>query len=226
MNPLLEKFNTKYTSSPFGNQRRTLSSSFQELVKTSEKEIDEITNNSEEPTFENTIEAMAFLENNWTEFPIFFLISILLKPMTRFRKSLRKFRLLTEFSSKISQNEKLFERIKNVYDQKDRLSLNEEQQTLLNETYKGFVRSGALLNEEDKKKLEKINMDLSIKSLQFGQNALASTNAYFKHITDKEELKGIPEAILHNTKKMPRKRFGRLCDYFAISKLSSGNDLR
>ena len=74
--------------------------------------------------------------------------------------------------------------------------LNEEQQTLLTETYKGFVRSGALLNDDDKKKLEKINIDLSMKSLQFGQNVLASTNAYFKHIENKEDLKGIPDAIL------------------------------
>ncbi len=67
---------------------------------------------------------------------------------------------------------------------------------LLNETYKGFVRSGALLNEEDKEKLKNISMDLSLKSLQFGQNVLASTNAYFKHITHKEDLAGIPEAII------------------------------
>ena len=104
--------------------------------------------------------------------------------------------LLTEFSAKISQNEKLFDRIKKVYDQKENLDLNEEQKTLLEETYKDFVRNGALLNEEQKKELEKINMELSIKSLQFGQNVLASTNAYFKHITDKDELKGIPEVIL------------------------------
>lgn len=62
--------------------------------------------------------------------------------------------LLTEYSSKISQNEKLFERIKKVYDEKTNYELNEEQQTLLNETYKGFVRNGALLNEEDKEKLK------------------------------------------------------------------------
>lgn len=66
----------------------------------------------------------------------------------------------------------------------------------IKETYQGFVRNGALLTEEDKKKLEKINIDLSMKSLQFGQNVLASTNAYYKHITNKEDLVGIPEPIL------------------------------
>ncbi|MDN5627226.1 MAG: M3 family metallopeptidase, partial [Weeksellaceae bacterium] len=167
------------------------------LIKTSEKEIDDIANNSEAPTFGNTIEAMAFSGEQLDRVSNIFFNLNSAETNDEIQKIAQDVSpLLTEFSSKISQNEKLFDRIKTVYDQKDSLSLNEEQQMLLNETYKGFVRSGALLNKEDKKKLEKINMDLSIKSLQFGQNALASTNAYFKHITDKEELKGIPEAVL------------------------------
>ena len=198
MNPLLEKFSTKYTSSPFSDiKEEHYLPAFQELIKISEKEIDEITNNSETPTFENTIESMAFSGEQLDRVSSIFFNLNSAETNDEIQKIAQEVSpLLTEFSSKISQNEKLFERIKNVYDQKETLSLNEEQKMLLNETYKGFVRSGALLNEEDKKKLEKINMDLSIKSLQFGQNALASTNAYFKHITDKEELKGIPEAIL------------------------------
>jgi peptidyl-dipeptidase Dcp len=198
MNPLLEKFSTKYTSSPFSEiKKEHYLPAFQELIKTSEKEIDEITNNPETPTFENTIEAMAFSGEQLDRVSSIFFNLNSAETNDEIQKIAQDVSpLLTEFSSKISQNEKLFERIKNVYDKKGTLSLNEEQKMLLNETYKGFVRSGALLNEEDKKKLEKINMDLSIKSLQFGQNALASTNAYFKHITDKEELKGIPEAIL------------------------------
>ena len=198
MNPLLEKFNTKYTSSPFSDiKEEHYLPAFQELVKTAEKEIDEITNNPEPPTFENTIEAMAFSGEQLDRVSSIFFNLNSAETNDEIQKIAQDVSpLLTEFSSKISQNEKLFERIKNVYDQKDTLSLNEEQKMLLNETYKGFVRSGALLNKDDKKKLEKINMDLSIKSLQFGQNALASTNAYFKHITNKEELKGIPEAIL------------------------------
>lgn len=198
MNPLLEKFKTKYTSSPFSDiKEEHYLPAFQELIKTSEKEINEITSNPETPTFENTIEAMAFSGEQLDRVSSIFFNLNSAETNDEVQKIAQDVSpLLTEFSSKISQNEKLFERIKNVYDQKDTLSLNDEQEMLLNETYKGLVRSGALLNEEDKKKLEKINMDLSVKSLQFGQNALASTNAYFRHITDKEELKGIPEAIL------------------------------
>ena len=198
MNPLLEKFNTKYTSSPFSAiKEEHYLPAFQELIYVSEQEIDEITNNSEEPTFENTIEAMAFSGEQLDRVSnIFFNINSA-ETNDEIQKIAQEVSpLLTEFSSKISQNEKLFERIKKVYDQKDILSLNEEQEMLLNETYKGFVRSGALLSEQDKKKLEKINMELSTKSLQFGQNALASTNAYLKHIINKEDLKGIPEAVI------------------------------
>src|SRR5690606_16138370 len=104
--------------------------------------------------------------------------------------------LLTEFSTKISQNEKLFEKIKKVFEEKEKYNLNEEQQMLLNETYKGFVRSGALLNDDEKEKFKNISVELSKKSLQFGQNVLAETNNYFKHITDEKELAGIPEPIL------------------------------
>ncbi len=198
MNPLLEKFNTKYTSSPFEEiKEEHYLPAFQELVKTAEKEINDITENPDSPTFENTIEAMVFSGEQLDRVSSIFFNLNSAETNDEIQKIAQEVSpLLTEFSSKISQNEKLFERIKSVYDQKDTLSLNDEQKMLLNETYKGFVRSGALLNEEDKKKLEKISMDLSIKSLQFGQNALASTNAYFKHITNKDELKEIPEAIL------------------------------
>jgi len=208
MNPLLEKFNTKYTSSPFEEiKEEHYLPAFKELIKISEQEISTITENPAEPTFANTIEAMAFSGEQLDRVSSIFFNLNSAETNDEIQKIAQEVSpLLTEFSSKISQNEKLFKRIKNVYDQKDKLSLNEEQQTLLTETYKGFVRSGALLNDEDKKKLEKISMDLSVKSLQFGQNALASTNAYFKHITDKNELKGIPEAILHQYQEDAKER--------------------
>lgn len=198
MNPLLQKFDTKYTSAPFADiKEEHYLPAFQELIKISENEIDEIANNPEAPTFENTIEAMAFSGEQLDRVSSIFFNLNSAETNDEIQKIAQDVSpLLTEFSSKISQNEKLFGRIKAVYDEKDKLELNDEQEMLLNETYKGFVRSGALLSEEDKKKLEKINMDLSIKSLQFGQNVLASTNSYFTHITNKEELKGIPEAVL------------------------------
>ena len=198
MNPLLQKFNTKYNSAPFNEiKEEHYLPAFKELIEKSKKEIDEIANNPEEATFKNTIEALAYSGEQLDAVSSIFFNLNSAETNDEIQKIAQEVSpILSEFSSQISQNEALFARIKKVFDEKENYSLNEEQQMLLNETYKGFVRNGALLNDEDKKKLEKINMDLSLKSLQFGQNVLAETNNYFKHILDKNDLAGIPEAIL------------------------------
>ena len=198
MNILTENFTTPYQSAPFDQiKNEDYLPAFKELIQKSEKEIDAIINNKEDPTFENTIEALAFSGDQLDRASNIFFNLNSAETSDELQQIAQKVSpILTEYSSKISQNEALFNRIKKVYDQKEKYHLNEEQEMLLNETYKGFVRSGALLNEEDKEKLKKISMDLSLKSLQFGQNVLASTNAYFKHVTNKEDLAGIPEAII------------------------------
>ena len=198
MNILTQKFNTKYETAPFQEiKEENYLPGFQELIAQSEKEIDTIANNPAEATFENTIEALAYSGEQLDRVSSIFFNLNSAETNDEIQKIAQEVSpILTEFSSKISQNEKLFQRIKKVFDEKENLNLNEEQKTLLNETYKGFVRNGALLNEEDKKKLEKIDIDLSVKSLNFGQNVLAATNAYFKHIINKEDLAGIPEPIL------------------------------
>lgn len=199
MNILTQQFNTQYNTPPFNEiNEADFLPAFKELISLSEQEIDQIAENPEKPTFENTIEALAYSGEKLDVVSNIFFNLNSAETNDEIQKIAQEVSpLLTEFSSKISQNTKLFERIKKVFDEKDQYQLNEEQQMLLKETYKGFVRSGALLNDEDKKTLEKLNMDLSVKSLQFGQNVLASTNAYFKHVTDKNELTGIPEAILN-----------------------------
>lgn len=199
MNILTENFNTPYHSAPFDQiKNEDFLPAFKELIQKSEAEVDTIIDNNEEPTFENTIEALAFSgEKLDIASNIFFNLNSAETSDELQQIAQEVSPILTEYSSKISQNEALFSRIKKVYDEKEKYNLNEEQQMLLNETYKGFVRSGALLNEEDKEKLKKISMDLSLKSLKFGQNVLASTNAYFKHITDKKDLAGVPEAIIN-----------------------------
>ena len=208
MNILIQKFNTKYETAPFQEiKEENYLPAFQELITQSEKEIDAIANNPAEATFENTIEALAYSGEQLDRVSSIFFNLNSAETNDEIQKIAQEVSpILTEFSSKISQNEKLFRRIKKVFDEKENLNLNEEQKTLLNETYKGFVRNGALLNEEDKKKLEKIDIDLSVKSLNFGQNVLAVTNAYFKHITNKEDLAGIPEPILAQYAEEAKKR--------------------
>ena len=198
MNPLLQKFNTKYNSAPFNEiKEEHYLPAFKELIEISKKEIEKIANNTEEANFSNTIEALAYSGEQLDVVSNIFFNLNSAETNDEIQKIAQEVSpLLSEYSSQISQNEELFARIKKVFDEQEKYTLNEEQQMLLNETYKGFVRNGALLNDEDKKKLEKINMDLSLKSLQFGQNVLAETNNYFKHITNKKDLAGIPEAIL------------------------------
>ncbi|ROI02603.1 M3 family peptidase [Chryseobacterium sp. G0240] len=198
MNILIEKFNTPYHSAPFNYiKNEDYLPAFRELIQQSEEEINAIVNNPEAPTFQNVIEALAYSgEQLDVVSNIFFNLNSAETSDEIQQIAQEVSPILTEYSSKISQNEALFNKIKKVYDEKEKYNLNEEQKMLLDETYKSFVRSGALLNEEDKEKLKKISMDLSLKSLQFGQNVLASTNAYFKHITNKEDLAGIPDAII------------------------------
>ncbi|MGZ5284068.1 MAG: M3 family metallopeptidase [Kaistella sp.] len=207
-NPLLENFLTPYNSAPFNDiKEEHFLPAFQELIKISEKEIDDIAANSEEPTFENVIEALAFSgEKLDVVSGIFFNLNSA-ETNDEIQKIAQEVSpLLTEFSAKISQNEKLFEKIKKVYDEHAKYNLNDEQRMLLNETYKGFVRSGALLNDADKEKFKNISIELSKKSLQFGQNVLAETNNYFKHITDEKDLAGIPEAILNQYREEAKER--------------------
>lgn len=198
MNILTEKFNTPYHAAPFDKiKNEDFLPAFKTLIEESEKEIDDIAQNPEEATFENTVELLAFSGEQLERVSSIFFNLNSAETSDELQQIAQKVSpILTEYSSKISQNEALFSRIKKVFDEKEKYNLSEEQEMLLNETYKGFVRSGALLNDEEKEKLRNINRDLSLKSLQFGQNVLASTNNYFKHITSKEDLAGIPEAIL------------------------------
>lgn len=207
-NPLLKNFDTKYQSAPFDEiKEEHFLPAFQELIKISEKEIDNIVENAENPTFENVIEALAYSgEKLDVVSGIFFNLNSA-ETNDEIQKIAQEVSpLLTEFSAKISQNEKLFSKIKKVYEEQQKYQLNEEQQMLLSETYKGFVRSGALLNETDKEKFKEISIELSKKSLQFGQNVLAETNNYFKHIKDEKDLAGIPEAILNQYREEAKER--------------------
>ena len=207
-NPLLENFQTPYQSAPFNEiKEEHFLPAFQELIKISEKEIDDIVKNPEAPTFANVIEALAFSgEKLDVVSGIFFNLNSA-ETNNKIQKIAQEVSpLLTEYSARISQNEQLFEKIKKVYEEQQKYQLNEEQQMLLSETYKGFVRSGALLNESDKEKFKNISIELSKKSLQFGQNVLAETNNYFKHITDEKDLAGIPAPILEQYREEAKER--------------------
>ena len=104
--------------------------------------------------------------------------------------------LLSAHGDDISLNPELFARIKAVYDRKDDLELNTSQAKLLEDTYKSFVRGGALLDEEQKEKFRKINEELSVLSVKFGDNLLAETNGFKLILEDEADLEGLPESVI------------------------------
>ncbi len=190
-NPLLKEYNT----APFSKiENKHFLPAISQLIEDTKAEIESITSNSEAPTFENTIEA---LENTGEKLDratsIFFNLNSA-ETNDEIQKLAQEISpMLTEFSNDMLLNESLFERIKSVYKQKDSLNLSGEQRMLLNKKYKAFSRNGANLSEEKKKELRTIDAELSKLSLSFGENVLAETNKYELHITNKEDLAGLPE---------------------------------
>ena len=108
--------------------------------------------------------------------------------------------LLTKFQNDIRLNLKLFERIRYVFENEDQTKLNDEQRSLLNKEYKGFVRNGALLDDASKEKLRSIDTQLAQLSLSFGEHVLADTQAYHLHIDDEKHLKGLPTSAIEMAK--------------------------
>jgi len=194
-NPLLKKFNTKYTTAPFSQiKNEHFKPAFKEAIKIAKAEIDTITKNTGVPTFENTIEMLEFSGKTLKRISSIFFNLNSAETNDEIQKIAQEVSpWLSEFANDIRLNEKLYKRVRLVFDIKDELNLTAEQDMLLNNQYKMFVRNGANLNDTDKSKLREIDKKLSKLSLQFGENVLAETNAFELHITAEKQLKGLPE---------------------------------
>ena len=197
-NPLLSPFD----AAPFSKIATSdYEPAFKEAIQWAKAEIDAIVTNSEQATFANTIEAMAYSGQQLDRISnVFFNLNSAETNDEMQQIAQVVAPLLSAFSNDITLNPALFERVKSVVDTTNRESLSEEQKTLLDKTYKGFVRNGALLNEEQKAKLRDIDHQLSVLSLQFGENVLAETNAYELHLTDESDLAGLPEGAIEAAK--------------------------
>ncbi|WP_425077459.1 M3 family metallopeptidase [Psychroserpens sp. S379A] len=195
MNILNIPFDTAHQTAPFSKiKNEDFLPAFKKAIKDAKAEIDEITNNTEVPTFENTIEALDFSGEQLDRISsIFFNLNSAETNDTIQKIAQEVSPLLSEFSNDITLNETLFKRVKTVYDKKDSLNLNTEQQTLLDKKYKGFSRNGANLSEDKKERLREIDKQLSQLKLKFGENVLAETNAFEMHLTNEEDLAGLPE---------------------------------
>ena len=202
MKLLTQQFNTKYDTAPFSQiKTEDYKPAFEENIKAAKAEIDAIIQNTEAPTFENTLEALDFAGNALDRLSSIFFNLNSAETSEEMQKIAQEVSpLLTEFSNDITLNEDLFKRIKSVYDQKDSLNLTTEQLTLLDKKYKSFVRNGALLNDEQKAKLREIDTQLAKLKLTFGENVLAETNNYHLQITNENDLNGLPEGVIEAAK--------------------------
>ncbi|MCH7402447.1 M3 family metallopeptidase [Belliella kenyensis] len=200
MNPFFEAYDTPFEVPPFDKiKNEHFAPAIREGIKQHQAEIDQIVNNSEEPTFENTIEAMEYAGELLSKASTVFYNLNSANTNDEIQAIAKELAPeISAHSDNISLNAELFKRVKAVWDSKESLNLNPEQEKLLEKTYKSFVRNGANLSEADKEKLREINTKLSSLTLQFGQNLLAETNA-FKLVVDKEEdLAGLPKGLIES----------------------------
>ncbi|KIA85359.1 M3 family metallopeptidase [Flavobacterium sp. AED] len=195
MSILTHHFNTKYNTAPFSKiKNEDFLPAFQKGIEFAKAEIDAIVRNPIKPTFENTIEALAFSGDVLDRISSIFFNLNSAETNDEIQKIAQEVSpLLSEFGNDVRLNPDLFARVKTVYEQRDKLNLNPEQTTLLDKKYKSFSRNGANLPEDKKNQLREIDKELSKMSLQFGENVLAETQAYQLHITNESDLAGLPE---------------------------------
>lgn len=194
-NPLLQEWNTPFTIPPFDLIRpEHFKPAVEHAIEVARREIDEIVTRREEPGFENTIETLEHageLLNRIT--PVLFNLNSS-DTTPELQAAAREISpLLTNFANDISLNPELFRKVRAVYDRRESLNLDPEQDILLDRKYKGFVRGGAALSDEEKERFRTITVELSALSLQFEENVLAETNDFTLHLTAEEEMAGLPE---------------------------------
>lgn len=204
----LNKFNTKYSFSPFSKINLSdYKPAFEECIEKAKAEIDAVIQNTENPTFENTIEALDFAGENLDRLSSIFFNLNSAETSEEMQKIAQEVSpLLTAFSNDITLNEDLFKKVKAVYDQKNSLTLTTEQATLLDKKYKGFARNGALLSEDKKMRLREIDKDLAKLKLTFGENVLAETNNYQLHLTNESDLSGLPEGTIEAARTLAKSK--------------------
>ena len=195
-NPLLEQPNTPFGVPAFDKVKlEHYLPAFESAIAAQKAEVEAIVNNEAEPTFENTIVALdrtGMLLDRVQGVFFNVLEADGNDEMNEIAEQVSP--MLSELSDGIILNDRLFQRVKFVYDQRDQLGLNPEQMRLLTETYKSFANNGANLPEDKKERLKEINQELALLSLKFGNNVVAETNSCQRFVTVEAELKGLPES--------------------------------
>ena len=217
-NLFLHAYGTPHETVPFNRiELNDYEPAIREGMNEEDREIERITDNTEPPTFENTILALensgALLERVTTVF--FNLMSAeTCDEMDALAEKMMP--ELSEHSNNISLNPKLFSRIKQVYAQKESLKLTAEKEQLLQKTYDGFMRNGADLSDSDKEIYRKLSAELSSLTLKFAQNHLKETNSFELVLTDKNELEGLPESTVEAARHAAEEKGKKDCWMFTL----------
>ena len=197
-NPLLTESKLPFGAPQFDKIRNEhYMPAFEQGIAEAKAEIDAIANNPEAPSFENTIEAMEYSGETLDRVSSIFynlMEADVNEQMQQIAEEVAP--MLNDYSMYVSLNEKLFERVKAVYEQRDSLALEKDQLKLLENTYRSFTRNGANLQGEDREKYSRISEELSLTTLAFQKNLLAATNAYVLNITESTKLDGLPAYVV------------------------------
>ena len=193
-NPLLTPFET----APFSKiKNEHFSPAIHHFIAVTKTQINEISENKEAPTFKNTIEALDGTGIQLDRITSIFFNLNSAETNDEIQKIAQEISpALSDFKNDLLLNEKLFKKVKHVYENRTSLSLNKEQAMLLKKNYIGFTRNGANLSYKDKDKLREIDGKLSKLKLQFGENVLAETNKFYLQITNEKELSGLPDGVI------------------------------
>ncbi len=193
-NPLLINTDTPFNTPPFTSiKNEHFKPAIESLIETAKSEIQDIIDNNDSPTFENTIEVLERSGKSLDRVSAIFFNLNSAETSDEIQAIAKEVSpMLTEFSNDILLNEALFNKVKIAFENTDQSKLTEEQKTLLNKSYKGFVRNGALLNDEQKQQLRSIDIELSKLSLEFGEHVLAETNKYEMVLESESDLDGLP----------------------------------
>lgn len=201
-NPFLWEFSTPFQVPPFDKIKiEHYLPAFKEGMELQKKEIDFLVNRKDVPDFKNTIEALELsgeLLNNVAS--VFYNMNSANTSAEIQNIAKEVAPQLSKHSDDIMLNPRLFAKVKEVYNKKNKLKLEPEEMRLLEETYKNFIRSGANLSEKKQKELREINQELSVLTLKFGENVLAETNRFKLFLKTDEELVGLPVSLIQSAK--------------------------
>ena len=207
-NPLVKQSPHKYGAVSFDEiKQEHFIPALEYAIKDAERILDEVKNNTETPTFENTALKMETCSELMGTIAHTYFNLMSAESDNDFKELAQQISpKLSAFSNNIHLDSKLFEKVKHLYENMNTENLNVEQKRLISESYKGFTLNGALLNDEDKEKVRKIDEELSKLSPKFSQNTLNATNEYTYFTENKSELSGIPEMVVAQAAETAQKK--------------------